>query len=264
MNATLPWRENRNMDEKQVKEQKIRQNFFNPRFMSAFADEVAKLVIARLPKRKAKPKAALKKDAVGSLFLDTSAIIDGRILDAMLLGFSPKYITLIEGVLFELKHLADSKDAMKKLRAKSALDLLSKVKREKKIHIIHLDDKFQGLPKEVDEQILVLAKKYRGDVATGDFNLEKKASVSGVRAINVHALASVFKIRAVPGEQLNITIAHPGKEEHQGVGYLADGTMVVVERAADDLDKNINIKVARVIQTVSGRILFAKKEAVNK
>ncbi len=232
---------------------------FSPRFMSAFADEVAKLVIARLPKRQApsKPKTVLKKDAVGSVFLDTSAIIDKRILDILLLGFGPKVVTLCEGVLHELKHIADGNDALRKPRAKAALEMLSRVKKQRDTLIVYVDDKTISA-KEVDEQLILLAKKYRARILTGDANLEKKAQVMGVKVVNVHALADAFKIHMVPGELIDLKIVHVGKEAHQGVGYLDDGTMIVVEHASDQVGNLLSVAVSRVIQTVTGRILFAK------
>ncbi len=226
--------------------------------MSAFADEVAKLVIAKLPKKPTKPKTTtLKKDAIGSLFLDTSAIIDKRILDAMILGFGPSVVTLCEGVLHELKHIADGKDELKKPRAKAALAMLSEVRKKRSAQIIYVDDK-TITAKEVDEQLLALAKKYRARIVTGDANLEKKAQVMGIKVVNVHALADAFKVHVVPGENLTIKIIHTGKEKHQGVGYLDDGTMIVVEQAAEKVDQILPVTIARVIQTVTGKILFAK------
>ena len=120
------------------------------------------------------------------------------------------------------------------------------------------DDKdFTG--KEVDEKLIAIAKSRKGKIITCDYNLEKKASISGVVAVNVNTLANVLKVTAVPGESLHIKLQHKGKDITQGVGYLDDGTMIVVEHASMDLGKEVNVIVSRVIQTTAGRILFAKK-----
>jgi len=114
--------------------------------------------------------------------------------------------------------------------------------------------------KEVDEQLINFTKINKGKLITCDYNLEKKAGLHGVRAINMHALAQHLKIAAVPGETLQIKIMHVGKDATQGVGYLEDGTMVVVEKASGEVSQALNVKVSRVIQTATGKILFAKKQ----
>lgn len=137
---------------------------------------------------------------------------------------------------------------------------LEKARKNKFVKLIHLptDEKLNKV-KEVDEKLIATAKMYKGRLITCDFNLEKKASVSGVTAVNVHELANKLKIIAVPGESLHIKIQHIGKDPTQGVGYLEDGTMVVVEQGSASLDHFLNVVVSRVIQTSSGRMLFAKK-----
>jgi uncharacterized protein YacL len=112
---------------------------------------------------------------------------------------------------------------------------------------------------EVDEQIILIAKQYKGRVITCDYNLQKKASIQGVTAINVNVLANALKVTAVPGEAVHIKVLHLGKEATQGVGYLDDGTMIVVEQGEESIGKTIDVVISRVIQTATGRILFAKK-----
>ncbi|KKP99288.1 MAG: Pin/tram domain protein, partial [Candidatus Levybacteria bacterium GW2011_GWB1_36_18] len=118
-------------------------------------------------------------------------------------------------------------------------------------------DKDQSI--EVDEKLINAARNYRGKLITCDYNLEKKAAISGIVAVNINHLATLLKIKAVPGESLHIRILHKGKDVTQGVGYLDDGTMLVVEHAASDIGHDIDVIVSRVIQTTAGRILFAKK-----
>lgn len=240
-----------------------KQSFFHPRFMSVFADEVAKLVIQRLPKfqpKKKKKQTAVKSAAIGGFFLDTSAIIDGRIFDVIRLGLLNGVVIIAESVLLELKHIADSKDPIKKERGRRALEALSKAKKTKGIKFMVLPLPKNGeKEKEVDEQLIAMTKTYKGKLITCDYNLEKKASVHGVVAINMHALAQHLKIAAVPGENIQVKVLHTGKDVTQGVGYLEDGTMIVVEKGSGEVGQMLNVRVSRVIQTTSGKILFAKK-----
>ncbi len=242
-----------------------RSGFFQPNFMRSFADEVAKLVIAKLPKRsdppKKKNKPKPKKDAVNGYFLDTSAIIDGRILDLIKTGLLQGGIIILDNALLELKHIADAKDPVRKERGKRGLAGLNAIKKTRGIKVIALasDKEIVEKHKEVDEQLIFTTKLYKGKLVTCDYNLEKKASIHGVSAINVHTLSHILKVAAVPGETLQLKIAHVGKDATQGVGYLPDGTMIVVEKGSLDIDKEISVTVSRVIQTANGKILFAKK-----
>lgn len=232
------------------------------------ADEIAKTLIKRLPnmfagnnkKKKKKPTGKKKKEAEGAVFLDTSAIIDGRIFDVIETGILNGYVVVPEFILLELKHIADSQDMVKRERGRRGLESLEKVKKSKRVKVIAIpgNEKTDKL-KEVDEKLIALSKYYKGRLITCDYNLEKKASVGNVTAVNVHELANRLKIQAVPGESLHIKVQHIGKEVSQGVGYLDDGTMVVVEQGSNDVDGFVNVVVSRVIQTSSGRILFAKK-----
>lgn len=235
-------------------------------FVGNLAEEIAKTLAARFPGRwqknvqtKKKPTKR-KKEAERAIFLDTSAIIDGRIFDVIDTGILNGFVIVPEFILLELKHIADSQDMVKRERGQRGLVRLEKVKKNKfiKLLIVPGDEKI-AKHKEVDEKLLAMTKLYKGRLVTCDFNLEKKASVSGVTAVNVHELANKLKVIAVPGESLHIKIQHIGKDPTQGVGYLDDGTMVVVEQGSGSLDHFLNVVVSRVIQTSSGRMLFAKK-----
>lgn len=235
---------------------------FPPRLIKVLADEVAKTVVQRLPRLiprriKNKNSDSKKKFLEKSFFLDTSAIIDGRIFDVIALGFVTGSFVILDSILLELKHVADSQDSVKRLRGRKGLELLEKLKKTKgvKLHILIGSDE----EIEVDEKLIRTAKMYKGRIVTCDYNLEKKAAISGLLAININTLANSLKVKAVPGEALNINILHKGKEVTQGVGYLDDGTMIVVENASSDLGKAIDVIVSRIIQTTAGRILFAKK-----
>ena len=191
--------------------------------------------------------------------MDTSAIIDGRIFDVANLGLFTGTFVVLESILLELKHIADSQDMVKRVRGRKGLDLLEKLKKGRRNKVTVLPDNEDFKNKEVDEKLIDASKNYKGRIITCDYNLEKKAAISGVLPINVNTLANYLKITAVPGEALHISILHKGKEMTQGVGYLDDGTMIVVESASGDLGKTVDVVVSRVIQTTAGRILFAKK-----
>jgi uncharacterized protein YacL len=240
-----------------------------PNLVGAIADEVAKTLMERIPsmvvprRRRIKKKAKKAKEIENAYFLDTSAIIDGRIFDIVTLKFLNGVIVIPESILLELKHIADSQDMVKRGRGRSGLEDLEKLKKEKKMKIVVLPPDQEKVVadtvKEVDEKLMKLAKTYKGKIITCDYNLEKKASIAGINVININALANALKVVAVPGEALHIKLQHVGKDMTQGVGYLDDGTMIVVERGRDDVGNSIDVVVSRVIQTATGRILFAKK-----
>lgn len=234
---------------------------FPPRLIKAMADEVAKTVVERLPRlirrNRRKSQGLQKKLLKNAFFLDTSAIVDGRIFDVINIGLISGVFVVLESVLLELKHIADSQDSVKRLRGRKGLDLLEKLKKTKSVKLHTLEDRQEK--KEVDERLLSHAKGHKGKIITCDYNLEKKAAISGILAINMNSVANALKVTAVPGEALYIKILHVGKDASQGVGYLDDGTMVVVEKASNYLDRSVDVMVSRVIQTPAGRILFARK-----
>lgn len=237
---------------------------FPKRFLGMLADEIAGMVVNRIsylmPARKSKQKNSRNKLVERAVFLDTSAIIDGRIFDVAKLGLLYGIIAVPAEILLELKHIADSQDLVKRERGRKGLVALEQLKKTKGVKVVVLvSEEDIKNKKEVDEVLIAIAKKYNGRVVTCDYNLEKKASIQNVAAININALANALKVTAVPGESLHIKVSHQGKDVSQGVGYLDDGTMVVVEHAASDIDRMVDVVVSRVIQTASGRILFAKK-----
>lgn len=238
---------------------------FSPKIIGAIADEVSKALLNRLPamrtrKKPTKPKKAKKID--NAIFLDTSAIIDGRIFDVIYLGLLTGNVVIPDSILLELKHIADSQDMVKRERGRKGLEMLEKLRKSRKLKVTILsaeDEKPFQKGKEVDEYLLKIAKFHKGRVITCDYNLEKKGSIENVATINMNALANSLKVIAVPGEALHVKVSHQGKEAAQGVGYLDDGTMIVVENGVSAVGKAIDVVVARVIQTATGRILFAKK-----
>lgn len=238
------------------------------RVIVMLADEIAKTMVQRLPalipapSRNKKPKKKKAKVIEHAMFLDTSAIIDGRIFDIIQLGLINGVFVVTDSILRELKHIADSQDMVRRERGRRGLDLLEKLKKMRgvKMQVVNEEyDSNNAKPGEIDERIIKAAKLYRGKIITCDYNLDKKANIDGVTAINVNAMANALKVTAVPGEALHITVQHIGKELTQGVGYLDDGTMIVVEDGFSTVGQTIDVVVSRVIQTATGRILFAKK-----
>jgi uncharacterized protein YacL len=239
---------------------------FSPKLIGDIADEVSKSIIMHLPTLLKRPRTKKKpkktKRIEYALLLDTSAIIDGRIFDVINTGLLNGVVVLPPGILLELKHLADSQDTVKRVRGRKGLEALEKLKKNKKLKVLVLpeEEKKPGQKGiEVDEQLIKAAKYHKGKVITCDYNLEKKAAIEGVVAINVNALANCLKVIAVPGDSLYVQVSHQGKDPTQGVGYLDDGTMLVVEDGSNFIGESIDVVVARVIQTATGRILFAKK-----
>ncbi|HSX08574.1 MAG TPA: PIN domain-containing protein [Candidatus Saccharimonadales bacterium] len=243
-----------------------RRSALTPNIIGAIADEVSKTLISRLPgvmrSRTRRKKVKKTKKIENAIFLDTSAIIDGRIFDVIYLGLLNGTVVITSHILLELKHLADTQNTVKRTRGRKGLDALEQLRKARQIKVIVLPEE-NGKPTddrvEVDEQLIKAAKYHKGKIITSDYNLEKKASIDNVTAVNMNALANCLKAVAVPGESLHVKIAHLGKDKDQGVGYLDDGTMIVVEDGSDALAKEVDVVVSRIIQKATGRILFAKK-----
>jgi uncharacterized protein YacL len=222
------------------------------RVVSQIAEEVGNIVAKQL-KRGEKTQ---DKKFDNPLFLDTSAIIDARIFELIRMDVFTGTFVIIEGVLDELKHIADSKDEIKKERGRKGLTLLEGLRKEKNIKLETYDD--SKIKKPVDERIIEAAKKSKGKIITCDFNLSKKAQISNVTAIDMYEMANVLKTTALPGEAFFVKVVQKGKGERQGVGYLPDGTMLVVEEGEGLIGETVKVLVSRVIQTDVGRIFFGK------
>jgi len=190
------------------------------------------------------------------LILDTSAIIDGRILDIAKTGFISGLVLVPKFVLTELQQVADSSDDLKRQRGRKGFETIEELKKIKAIRIEVWDKDQSG--KLVDDKIINLAKGINGKIVTTDFNLNKVASVSNITVLNVNDLANSVKTVSLPGENFEIKIMHLGKDKLQGVGYLKDGTMVVISDGAQNIGKTIKVQVTKNIQTPAGRMIFAK------
>lgn len=189
------------------------------------------------------------------IVLDTSMIIDGRIVDIYETKFVPGTMLVPKFVLRELQYLADSQDHNKRLRAKRGLEMLSKLKEDKAINVIDID--YSDI-KETDAKLIKLAKELKAKILTVDYNLNKVASLEGVVVLNINDLANALKPVFLPGECFSIFVLKEGKDYNQGIGYLDDGTMVVVEDGRKFIGKKIDVVVSSTLQTSSGRIIFTR------
>ena len=206
----------------------------------------------------------MKSDATPKIF-DTSVIIDGRIADIMKTGFIEGPIVIPEFVLVELRHIADSSDALKRNRGRRGLDILNKIQTEYGIDIYNTvaDKGLEDIP-EVDAKLLKLAHMMNGKVVTNDFNLNKVASIKGVDVLNINELANTLKPVVLPGEEMILSLVKEGKENNQAVAYLDDGTMIVVEDGKKYIGQTIKVTVTSVLQTAAGRMIFAKPSGINR
>jgi len=190
------------------------------------------------------------------IILDTSSIIDGRILEVVKSNFIFGLIMVPKFVLIELQQVADSSDDLKRQRGRRGFEILEELKKVKGAKVDIWDKDQSG--KSVDEKLINLAKSLHGRIVTCDFNLNKVASVSNISVLNVNDLANGLKTVALPGENLEIKIVHLGKDRDQGIGYLPDGTMVVVAEAVDRIGQTVKIEVTKNIQIPAGRMIFAR------
>ena len=189
--------------------------------------------------------------------LDTSVIIDGRILDIMSTGFVEGKVVVPSFVLNELRHIADSSDSLKRNRGRRGLDILSELKNAKITTVEVLDIDYPDL-KEVDSKLLRLAHELQGKVVTNDFNLNKVAKLQKVQVLNINELANSIKQVVLPKEEMKVNVIKEGKEQGQGLSYLSDGTMIVIENGRKHVGESIDVVVTTVLQTSAGRMIFAK------
>jgi uncharacterized protein YacL len=195
--------------------------------------------------------------------LDTSVIIDGRIADICQTGFLEGTLIIPQFVLEELQHIADSSDVLKRNRGRRGLDILNKIQKELSINVEIYEGDFEEI-QEVDSKLVKLAKLLSGLVVTNDFNLNKVCDLQGVPVLNINDLANAVKPIVLPGEELHVQVIKDGKEHNQGIAYLDDGTMIVVEGGRDHIGKYLDVIVTSVLQTSAGRMIFAKPKLMEK
>ncbi len=191
----------------------------------------------------------------GHKVLDTSVIIDGRISDICDTGFMEGTFIIPQFILQELRHIADSSDPLKRGRGRRGLDVLNKIQKQSNIEVKIIDQDYPKI-QEVDAKLIALAKDMKAKIITNDFNLNKVAELQGVTVLNINELFNALKPVVLPGEVMNVKILKEGKEPGQGVAYLDDGTMVVVDNARRYMGKAVDVSVTSVLQTTTGRMIF--------
>jgi uncharacterized protein YacL len=196
-------------------------------------------------------------EVTNNKILDTSVIIDGRVADLCETGFLEGTFIVPQFILHELQHIADSSDSLKRARGRRGLDILNKIQKMVDIDVRIVDDDFPHV-KDVDSKIVVLAKKVRAKVITNDLNLNKVAELQGVRVLNINELCNALRPVVLPGETIRVFVLKEGKEAGQGVAYLDDGTMIVVDNAKRCIGRNVDVVVTSVLQTTAGRMIFTR------
>ncbi len=189
--------------------------------------------------------------------MDTSVIIDGRIADVCETEFLDGTIIIPNFILHELQHIADSSDSLKRARGRRGLDILHRIQKMNHMDVRIVEDDFPKI-RDVDSKLIALAKKLGAKVITNDFNLNKVAELQGVKVLNINDLSNAVKPVALPGEGMKVFVLKEGKEPGQGVAYLDDGTMIVVENGRRYINKNVDVVVTSVLQTAAGRMIFTK------
>jgi uncharacterized protein YacL len=207
-------------------------------------------------RRDSEGKAKKNGKVSDKILLDTSAIIDGRIADISQTGFVNGTLLVPRFVLEELQHIADSADTLRRNRGRRGLDILNRLQKETNIPVEISDTDIDGVV-EVDAKLVKMARNLKCPIITNDFNLNRVAELQGVKVLNINELANAVKPVLLPGEEMMVKIIQDGKELGQGVGYLDDGTMIVVEGGRQHMNNTVEVTVTRVLQTVAGRMIFA-------
>jgi uncharacterized protein YacL len=197
-----------------------------------------------------------------NILLDTSVIIDGRVADIAKTGFLPGTLLIPRFVLNELQYIADSPDGMRRQRGRRGMEVLAELQKLPNVLVRISDINVEGV-REVDDKLIVLGKQLKSPVLTNDYNLNRVAELQGVTVLNINELANAVKSVVLPGEALRINIMQEGKEHGQGVGYMEDGTMVVVENGKDYIGEYMDVNITKVLQTAAGRMIFGRVDEEN-
>jgi uncharacterized protein YacL len=216
----------------------------------------------RKPSRSSTQDSASRWSRDKSILMDTSVIIDGRIVDIAKTGFLPGALIIPRFVLNELQYVADSSENLRRQRGRRGIDVVSQLQKDKSISVTVVDLDVEGV-REVDEKLIALSRQMHVPILTNDFNLNRIGELQGAQILNINDLANAVKSILMPGETLPVRVIQEGKESGQGVAYLDDGTMVVIEEGQKFLNKEIAVVVSKVLQTAAGRMIFAKPEEEN-
>jgi len=217
--------------------------------------DITSIIRGQWPARGESGEAAASRH--GPVLLDTSVIIDGRIADISQTGFIEGEMLVPRFVLTELQHIADSSDTLRRNRGRRGLEMLHRLQNESVTPVRVTDMDIEGVH-EVDDKLVLLAKRLHCAIVTNDYNLNRVAELQGVRVLNINELANAVKALFIPGERISVKIVQEGKEIGQGVAYLDDGTMVVIEDGKPYLHQDMEVVVTKVLQTAAGRMLFAR------
>jgi len=228
--------------------------YFGVMVMITHQQDILSMIRGQLPDRKGGSSRGGRP-----VLLDTSVIIDGRIADISRTGFIDGEMLVPRFVLNELQHIADSSDALRRRRGRRGLEMLRRLQNDSVTPVRVVDMEIEGV-REVDDKLVVLGKRMTCPIVTNDYNLNRVAQLQGVQVLNINELANAVKAMFLPGESLDIEIIQEGKEVGQGVGYLDDGTMVVVEDGKPYIGRQVEVVVTKVLQTAAGRMLFARIE----
>jgi uncharacterized protein YacL len=207
---------------------------------------------------KLKPMKLSKNES--RILVDTSAIIDGRIGDIVATGFIPGALIVPRFILAELQNIADSEDPLRRGRGRRGLEILNEMRLNDALKLDIIEEDPKDI-KEVDHKLVYLAKKYKSNILTTDYNLNRVATIEGVKILNINELANSIRAVVLPGEIMKVAVVQAGKEKGQGVGYLPDGTMIVVDGGDKMIGKDVECEVTRIFQTVAGKMIFASPKA---
>jgi len=227
--------------------------------------DIFELLISRWPQRgdNAGDVEGSARGLSRNVLLDTSVIIDGRITDIARTGFLTGTLLIPRFVLNELQYVADSPDTLRRQRGRRGMEVLSQLQKDSAVPVRISDIDVEGV-REVDDKLVVLARQLRSPILTNDYNLNRVAELQGVAVLNVNELANAVKSVFLPGESINVNIIQEGRELGQGVAYLDDGTMVVVEDGRDYINSRMDVTVTKVLQTAAGRMIFARVDSNNR
>jgi len=216
--------------------------------------------------KKARPE-KIKTKKLGKneprVLVDTSAIIDGRIGDIVATGFIPGALIVPRFVLAELQNIADSDDPLRRGRGRRGLEILNEMRLNDVLQLEIIEEDPKDV-KKVDHKLVYLAKKYKSNILTTDYNLNRVATIEGVKILNINELANSIRAVVLPGEKMKVAVVQAGKEKNQGVGYLPDGTMIVVDGGDKLIGKEVECEVTRIFQTVAGKMIFASPNSKTK
>lgn len=193
------------------------------------------------------------------ILLDTSVLIDGRIVDICQTGFINSTLVVPRFVLNELQYIADSADALRRNRGRRGLEMLSRLQRDT-LTPVQISDLDIESARQVDDKLVLLGKQLRCPILTNDYNLNRVAEIQSVQVLNINDLANAVRVVLLPGESLSVKVIQEGKEQGQGIGYLDDGTMVVIDDGRRYMSKDVNVVVTKVLQTTAGRMIFARQD----